>query len=68
MGKLLIIIGSVLIIIGLLLHFGIRIPLGSLPGDIKIERENFSFYFPLTSSILVSILLTLIVYLWQKLR
>jgi hypothetical protein len=37
------------------------LPLGYLPGDIRIERENFKFYFPITSSILVSLVLTLIV-------
>lgn len=46
------------------------IPLGRLPGDIRIEREGFSFYFPLASGILVSVVLTiilnLVVRLWRK--
>ena len=69
MGKLLIIIGIGLVVIGLLINFYGRIPyLGRLPGDIRIEKENFRFYFPLTSSILVSILLTLIFYLINRFR
>ncbi len=69
MGKLLIIIGVILIIIGLIIHFFHQIPwLGKLPGDIYIKRENFTFYFPLASSILISIILSLILYLINKLR
>jgi len=68
MGKFLISIGSVLIIIGLLIHFGIKIPLGNLPGDIRIKKENFNFYFPITTSILISIVISLILILLRKLR
>lgn len=63
-AKLLIISGVVLIVAGLVWHFVGRtgIPLGKLPGDVAVEKENFKFYFPITTSILISVLLTLI--LW----
>jgi hypothetical protein len=67
MGKFLIITGLILVVVGLLVQFGGKIPLfGRLPGDIKIERENFSFYFPLASSIIVSIVISLILYFINK--
>lgn len=59
-GKLLIIAGLVLVIIGVLFIFARFIPIGRLPGDIYIKKDNFSFYFPLTTSIIISIILTLI--------
>ena len=68
-ARYLIIGGVVLILIGggvyLAAKFGI--PLGRLPGDIRIEGENGSFYFPLTSSILVSVVLTIIMNLIMRL-
>ncbi len=61
LGKMLILFGIVLAVLGGLLLLTGKIPfLGRLPGDIIIRRENWSFYFPLTTSILISILLTLI--------
>jgi hypothetical protein len=69
MGKILIITGIVLVTLGLFVHFYGKIPyLGKLPGDIRIERENFRFYFPLTSGLIVSLVVTLILLLVQKLR
>lgn len=66
-GRMLIILGVVLILVGLLLTYGGRIPwLGRLPGDIRIERENFSFYFPLATSLLVSLLLSLLFWLFRR--
>ena len=60
-GKSLILLGIILIIAGLFFTYGGRIPLlGKLPGDFRIQRENFSFYFPLASCLLVSVLLSLI--------
>jgi hypothetical protein len=60
-GKFLIIMGVVIAAIGGLLMFSGKIPwLGRLPGDIVIQRKNFTFYFPLATSILISILLTII--------
>ena len=58
MGRLLIILGLVIVAVGLLVNFGV--PIGRLPGDFTYRRGSFSFYFPLTTSILASILLTLI--------
>jgi len=64
LGRILIIFGIVLILVGLILTTGIRIPyVGKLPGDICIKRPNFTFYFPLTTCILLSIILSLIFWL-----
>jgi hypothetical protein len=72
LAKVLIITGSVLIGLGLLFwgasQIGIGQKLGKLPGDIRIEGKNFSFYFPLASSLLLSFLLSLILYLWGKFK
>jgi hypothetical protein len=69
MGKLLIIIGCVLVVIGVIMSYSDRIPfLGKLPGDISVERQNFKLYFPLTTSIILSILLTLVLYLINRFR
>lgn len=60
-GKLLILFGSIMIIFGLLLLLGDRIPyIGRLPGDIYIRKGNFSFYFPLMTCIILSIIFSLI--------
>jgi hypothetical protein len=58
LGKLLLIVGLVISGIGLLVMLGL--PLGRLPGDFSVKRGNFAFYFPLTTSIVLSILLTLL--------
>ena len=58
MGRILIILGVVLVVVGLLVNLGL--PIGRLPGDISVRRGNVSFYFPLTTSIIASILLTLL--------
>jgi len=61
MGKTLIFIGAGIIILGGLMYLFSRIQfINNLPGDIKIQRENFTFYFPLSSCILLSIALTII--------
>jgi formate hydrogenlyase subunit 3/multisubunit Na+/H+ antiporter MnhD subunit len=57
-GRVLVIVGLVIAAIGLVMVLGV--PLGRLPGDIAIRRGNVSFYFPLTTSIVVSIVLTLL--------
>jgi len=59
MGRLLIGLGLALVLAGVLINMGL--PIGRLPGDFSVKRGNFSFYFPLATSIIVSILLTLIV-------
>jgi len=62
LGKYLILAGLVILLIGSLIHFwGDKLHwIGNLPGDIKIEKENFKFYFPLTTMILASIVLSLL--------
>ncbi|HKI97497.1 MAG TPA: DUF2905 domain-containing protein [bacterium] len=66
-GKLLIVTGIVLIAVGVLLQFAGRVPwLGRLPGDIYVQREHFSFYFPLTTSVLISIVLTVLLWLLRR--
>ena len=66
-GRYLIIIGLVIAVIGVALSLTDRIPwLGRLPGDISIKRENFSFYFPLATSILLSLVLSLILWLLRR--
>ena len=66
-GKLLIFFGILLVALGLIFSFGVKIPwLGHLPGDIYIHRENFSFYFPLTTCLLISLILSLVLYLLRR--
>jgi len=67
LGKILILLGVLIIVIGLLLLIGDKIPwIGKLPGDIIIRKEKFSFYFPITTCILISILLTLLFWIFRK--
>jgi len=69
MGKLLILFGAVLLITGMLIEYGAKIPyIGRLPGDIVIEGKNSRFYFPIVTSIVISIILTLIMYLINKFK
>jgi len=66
-GKSLIILGIVLVVLGLFLNFSGKIPfLGKLPGDIYIKKDNFSFYFPITTCIIISIILSLIFGIFRK--
>ena len=66
-GKLLIFFGILLVALGLIFSFGVKISwLGHLPGDIYIRREGFSFYFPLTTCLLISLILTLVLYLLRR--
>jgi uncharacterized membrane protein YidH (DUF202 family) len=67
LGKMLILLGVFIILVGLLLLIGGKIPwIGRLPGDIIIRKKNFTFYFPLATSILISIILTLLFTLLKK--
>jgi hypothetical protein len=67
LGKSLIIIGIVLIIVGiLLLNPTIRKYLGKLPGDIHIQKENFSIYFPITTAVIISIILSILFNIFKK--
>jgi Zn-dependent protease with chaperone function len=69
MGKILIIIGLVLIVSGLVIQYSDRLSFfGKLPGDIRIEKQNFSLYIPLATSILLSILLSVVLYLINRFR
>jgi hypothetical protein len=66
-GKILVFLGVILLGLGLILLYGPKIPwLGKLPGDITIQREKFTFYFPLASSIVISILLTILFSLFRR--
>jgi hypothetical protein len=66
-GKTLIYIGIALLVLGLILSAAGKIPwLGHLPGDIYIQRERFTFYFPLTTCILVSVIITLVLYFFRR--
>ena len=67
LGKMLVIIGLTLAAVGILVIYSPRIPfLGKLPGDIRIERENLSFYFPLTTCILLSLMVSAILWILRK--
>lgn len=66
-GRFLMILGLVFLTVGLIINFLPKIPyLGKLPGDIHIKRENFTFYFPLATSLLLSLLITIILNLILK--
>ncbi|GEN33066.1 MULTISPECIES: DUF2905 domain-containing protein [Aneurinibacillus] len=68
-AKMLVIFGVILIIIGLIWQVGGRfLNLGRLPGDIVVEKENFRFYFPVMTSIIVSVVLSLLFYLFRFFR
>lgn len=62
LGKLLVVAGVMLAFFGILLGLGFR----GLPGDISIKRDNFSFYFPITSAILFSLIISLILYFLSR--
>jgi uncharacterized protein HemY len=67
LGKTLIYLGIFLIVVGLIFSFSGKLPwLGHLPGDIYIQRERFTFYFPLTTCLLISIIITLVLYLFRR--
>lgn len=66
-GKTLMFFGVILLIVGAVLHFGGKfLSLGRLPGDIRVEREHFSFYFPVVTSILLSVILTIILNIFTR--
>jgi hypothetical protein len=69
MAKVMILIGAILIAVGLVILFFPRLPfVGKLPGDILVKKEHFTFYFPLATSIVISIIISLVLYLINKLR
>ena len=64
MGRIIIIVGVVLVVVGLLINVGV--PIGRLPGDVTYKRGNFNVYFPLTTSIVASVLLTLLFWFLRR--
>jgi len=67
LGRMLMLAGAALLVLGALLSLGGRLPwLGRLPGDIVIERENFRFYFPIATSILISVILSLLAMVFRR--
>ena len=65
MSKVLIILGTILILIGLFYSYLINLGIGRLPGDIVIKKDNFNLYFPLTSAIIISIIISIIFRLFR---
>jgi len=67
LGKSLIIFGLIIIVFGIIITFAGKIPwLGRLPGDIQIKKENFAFYFPLATCMLVSVIVSLLLWLLKR--
>jgi hypothetical protein len=66
MAKWLITIGIVLIVLGITWPLLAKLGLGSLPGDVKLERKGYTFYFPVTTSILVSLVITLVLWIFRR--
>jgi hypothetical protein len=67
LGKSLIVVGVLIVVVGVVLMLAGRVPwLGRLPGDISIQRGNWSFYFPIVTSLVVSVLLTLLFWLFGR--
>lgn len=66
MQRLLIILGLIILAVGLLWPWIAKLGLGRLPGDIRIERDGFGFYFPLTTGIIISIVITLILWIFRR--
>ena len=66
-GKILIFIGLLLAILGFVFIFGNKVPfIGRLPGDIAVERRNYSFYFPVTTCIIIGVVTSFILWLFNK--
>jgi hypothetical protein len=66
-GRALIVVGIALVVLGVALSFAGRLPwLGRLPGDIVIRRGGFTFYFPLGTCLLLSLMLTFLFWLWRR--
>jgi uncharacterized protein HemY len=67
LGKTLIYFGLALVAVGLIVSFAGKIPwLGHLPGDIYIQRDRFTLFFPLTTCILISVIVTLVLYFFRR--
>jgi hypothetical protein len=66
LSRLLVVVGAILVAVGLLLPWLSKLGLGRLPGDIAIHRDNFHFYFPITTSIILSVAATLLFWLFRR--
>jgi hypothetical protein len=67
LAKTLIYLGLILVVLGVILALAGKLPwLGHLPGDIYIQRERFTFYFPLATCILISVIITLVLYFFRR--
>jgi hypothetical protein len=66
MQRLFLIMGGVLVVIGLAWPWLSKLPFGRLPGDINLERDGFGFHFPVVTSIVVSLLLSLLLWLFRR--
>ncbi len=66
MQKTLVVIGLLILVVGLSWPWLGKLPLGRLPGDIVVRRDNFSFYFPITTSVLLSLIVSLLIWLLRK--
>jgi uncharacterized protein HemY len=66
-GKTLILLGLLLVIVGVVFSLAGKLPwLGHLPGDISIQHERYSFYFPITTCILISVIVSLVLYFFRR--
>jgi hypothetical protein len=65
-GRWLILLGIALVVLGIAWPWLAKLGLGRLPGDLRIEREGFGFYFPLTTSLIVSIVVSLLLWLFRR--
>ncbi len=67
LGKILIFTGGILVLAGFFILLAGKLPyVGKLPGDIFVKKENFTFYFPITTSLLISIVLSFLLFLWMR--
>lgn len=66
MGRFLVIVGLVTVVVGLLWPWLSKIGLGRLPGDIRIDNENGGFYFPITTSIIISLVLSFLLWIFRR--
>ena len=66
MQRFLDILGHAIVVAGLAWPWLVKLGLGRLPGDIHVERENFSFYFPLTTGIVISLVVSLLFWIFRK--
>ncbi len=67
LGRMLIVLGIIIVAVGLVLLFAPKIPhIGRLPGDIYVKKDSFTFYFPLTTCIIISLILTLVFWIFRR--